>query len=85
MEKILNKRDNQEKINLFDSLLVENQTILDTISQVKIANKMFSEENKILKEKLEKIKELWINYCKDNIDSNSLNEELEAILRENSQ
>lgn len=43
-----------QKTKLFDSLLVENQTILDTISQVKIANEMFDRENKELNERLQK-------------------------------
>ena len=38
-----------QKTKLFDSLIIENQTILDTISQVKIANEMFDRENKNLR------------------------------------
>jgi len=44
-----------QKTKLFDSLLVENQTILDTISQVKIANAMYEQQNKELKEKFHEL------------------------------
>ena len=39
----------QQKATLFDSLVIENQTILDTISQVKIANEMYERVNKDLR------------------------------------
>jgi len=44
-----------QKTKLFDSLIVENQTIIDTISQVKIANGMFEREIKQLKEKFHEL------------------------------
>jgi len=52
-----------KKVSLFDSLLVENQTILDTISQVKIANKMFSDTNKKLEAQVTQLQEY-----KDNVE-----------------
>ena len=57
--------DDNKKGKLFDFLLIENQTILDTISQVKIGHGMCERENKQLKEKLEKIEEDFYKRLKD--------------------
>lgn len=75
------------KTKLFDSLLVENQTILDTISQVKITNQILSDELGKTKTDLHIMNEQEVD-LKERIDTDfqtikSLIEEKDKIIMEN--
>ena len=75
--------DDQEKSNLFDSLLIENQTILDTISQVKIANQIHEQENKQLNERIETISDDLGNKLQvKTLEIEGLKEEIEDLTLE---
>lgn len=50
-------QDDNKKAGLFDSLLIENQTILDKISQVKLANEMYEQLNKGLTAACDELRE----------------------------
>ena len=67
--------DDYKKSSLFDSLLIENQTTIDQISQVKIANKMYEEQNKLLKDDLK--------FTQDNLTQGITNHSITTTERDN--